>query len=119
MCLKKRENIKFLISKVEEILVDILVSKFPEKMFSTYGNTMKQEFHGIYLKENRLAPLPTLSNQLSQQSLGLTDRRETKVSPGRVPFPSPPKFSLLHPTLKQAISSPAMMVRFQGSPYLI
>ena len=58
MCLKKREKIKFLVSKVEEILVDILVSEFPEKMFSTHGNTKKQAFHGIYLKEYRLAPPP-------------------------------------------------------------
>lgn len=91
--------------------MDILVSKFPEKMFSTYGNTMKQEFHGIYLKENRFAPPPpTLSNQLSQQSLGLTDRRETKVSPSA--FPSPlSSLCSIQLSSSHIPSSVAMMVR--------
>lgn len=47
--MSKKEEIKFLVSKEEEILVDILVFKFPEKIFF---NTWKyheadQEFHGI------------------------------------------------------------------------
>jgi hypothetical protein len=49
MCLKT-EKIKFLVLKVEEILVDILVFKFPE-MFSTHGNTMKQTRNFMVFKK--------------------------------------------------------------------
>lgn len=36
---------------MEEILVDILVSKFPGKMFSTHGNTMKQTRNFMVFKK--------------------------------------------------------------------
>jgi hypothetical protein len=45
------EKITFLVSKGEEILVDILVFKFPEKMFSTNENTMKQTKIFMVFKE--------------------------------------------------------------------